>query len=251
MGVVISIVQTVLAAVLHEREDIRQFLSMIDRMPKIFKAFIGGDQLGVTNVNSIVAIGYQHPLILTMLMINAVLVPTGLLTAQAERGTAELLLSRPITRSRVFWMTAALALASQAFLASLVFAGTAVWTRVFDYGEPIPLGPFFNVGINLIALAATAAAISMLAASWFNERTRAIGVLVAYFVASYLLDFAVVWLPQLEVIHPLTLYNYCRPNAVLAEDAIPVADVAVLGSIAIASLAGGWYIWRERDLYAA
>lgn len=251
IGIVISIVQTVLAAVLHEREDVKMFLKVLDNLPSIFKAFIGGDDLMASNVKSIVAIGYQHPLILTMLMINAVLVPSGLLTAQAEHGTMELLLARPLTRTKLYAAVVLAALGSQIILAGLVFLGTAVWTRYFDYGELIPLKGFAFVGLNLAALSVTAASVSTLASAWAGERTIAVGIMVAYFVGSYLLDFAAVWLPSLKRLHPWTLYNYCKPNAVLMADALPTRDLAILVTITVVSLVCGWWVWRRRDIHAA
>lgn len=248
---VIFIVQTVLAAVLHERSEIASFLRMMDKMPKIFKAFIGGDDLMPTNALSIVAIGYQHPLILTSLMINAVIVPSGLLTAESERGTMELLLARPITRTRVYLMTALIASASQLALVSVVFAGTAIWTRYFDYGEPIPLAGFVHVTVHLMSLGLAVVGLALATSTWLNERGKAIGLVVGYLVGSYLMDFSAVWLPSLKAIHPYTLFYYCRPNPILASGEINVRQVATLLAIAGVASTLGWWRWRRRDLYAA
>lgn len=251
LALLIFIVQLVLAFVLHDREDVSSFLKLLDKMPPIFKAFIGGDKLMAGNVQSIVAIGYQHPLVLTLLMINAATTPTGLLTAQVEKGTMEILLARPITRSRVYGLTALLSLGGQAGLVLVLFLGTATWTRVFDYGEQVPLGGFIKVSANLIFLACAVCSLSILAAVWFNERNRAIGLIVGYLVVSYLLDFAAAMLPRLDAFHPYSLFNYCRPLDVLRAGQVPLTHFTVLGSITLISLTLGWAIWRKRDLYAA
>lgn len=251
LAAVIFIVQTVLAAVLHERSEIASFLRMMDKMPKIFKAFIGGDDLMPSNILSIVAIGYQHPLILTSLMINAVLLPSGLLTAESERGTMELLLARPITRTRVYCLTGLLAALSQLVLVSVVFLGTAIWTRYFDYGDPIPLEGFVHVTVHLMALGLAVVGLSLAAATWFNERGKAIGIVVGYLVGSYLMDFSAVWLPSLKYIHPWTLFYYCRPNPILEAGEINTRQIATLLAVALVATALGGWRWRRRDLYAA
>lgn len=251
LAAVIFIVQTVLAAVLHERNEIAGFMRMLDRMPKIFKAFIGGDDLMPTNVLSIVAIGYQHPLILTSLMINAVIVPSGLLTAESESGTMELLLARPITRMRIFILTAVLSLVSQVALVGVVLLGTAIWTRYFDYGEEIPLEGFVHVTAHLAALGAAVVGLSLATSVWLNERAQAIGIVVAYLVGSYLMDFSAVWLPSLKNLHPYTLFYYCRPNPILAAGEINRAQVATLLGVAAVSMALAAWRWRRRDLYTA
>ena len=80
---------------------------------------------------------------------------------------------------------------------------------------------------------------------------RAIGVIVGYLVGSYLLDFASVWLPSLENIHPFTLFYYCVPNAVLKAGELPWPHLAMLFIIGAGSATAGWLYWRVRDIYAA
>ncbi|MBI3735951.1 ABC transporter permease subunit [Candidatus Sumerlaeota bacterium] len=251
LALIIFIVQTVLSYMLHDREDVMNFLKVIDRAPKFFKALIGGDELMPGNVNGVVAIGYQHPLVLIVLMINAVTTPTGLLTAEADRGTMELLLARPITRGRVFAIAAGITFVGQAALVAVLFLGTVIWTRVFDYGTKVDLWLFFLVSVNVTAIALAVAGISILVAVFFNERPRAIGVVVGYLVVSYLLNFTAVFLPRMRAIHPYTLFYYCIPNGVLRAGALPWGHVTLLLSIAFATTLAGFFIWRRKDLAAA
>lgn len=250
LGAVIFIIQSVLSAFLHERDDIVRMLEMFEKAP-FFKAFIGGDSLMPTNVLGIIAIGYQHPIVLTSLMINAVTIPTGLLTAQAEQGLMEHLLARPVTRSRIYFMVAGISYVSQAFLVCVLLFGTSIWTRYFDYGERIELGGFVDAAINLAAMSWAVVSISLLASVFFNERGRAVAVLVGFFVGSYLLHFSIMYLPGLKFLRFITIYNYCDPNKVLNAGGPVWTDLAVLGGITIVCLTSGWFIWRRRDLFAA
>lgn len=251
LGGLISLVQAILSGFLHDRGDLVDMLKLLDKAPKIFRAFIGGDDLMPTNILSIVAIGYQHPTVLLSLMMNAVVVPTGLLTAQAERGTMEILLSRPITRSRVYAITVALSAISQVFLVGLVFLGTAVWTRFFDYGEEVPLLGFFHLALNLAALSLAVVGLALLVSAFSTERNKAIGILVGYLIGSYLLDFSAVWLPRLEAYHPFSLFYYCRANTVLNEGVFPLYNIGMLLGVGVVATFAGWFIWRRRDLFAA
>ncbi len=251
LALVIFIVQTVLAAMLHDREDLRAFLHILDRAPKIFKAFIGGNELMEGNIKGIVAIGYQHPIVLIMLMVNAGTTPTGLLTAELERGTMELLLARPITRGRIYALATLIPMVGQIALVGVIFGSTVLWTNIFDYGEPVPLMPFFLVSVNVAVISCAVVAISVLASAFFNERNRAIGSVVAYLVVSYLLDFCAVWWERLKVIHPWTIYYYCIPNRVLRENHLRATDLSILSVILVVCLVLGYFIWRRKDLAAA
>lgn len=252
LAAVIFIVQTVLSAMLHERENLVQFLKMLDMGPaKIFKTLIGGDELMPGNILGIVAIGYQHPLILICMMISSGAMPTGMLTSEAERGTMEILLSRSLTRRQVFWTAAVLSVLYQVALVAVIFLGTAVWTRFFDYGEAIPLAPFARATINRAALSATTVALSLLCSVFFSDRGTALGVLIGYLVLTYLLQFAASLWSKVAFLKPWTLFNYCVPNAVIRNNAIPWDDMAVLGTVFAISIGLAFFIWNRKDIAAA
>jgi energy-coupling factor transporter ATP-binding protein EcfA2 len=58
-------------------------------------------------------------------------------------------------------------------------------------------------------------------------------------------------MPRLEALHPLTLFNYFRPNQVLKSGSLPWPSLGVLAAVGGVGLFLGWRIWRRRDLYAA
>jgi ABC-type transport system involved in multi-copper enzyme maturation permease subunit len=177
--------------------------------------------------------------------------PSGLLTAEAERGTMELLLARPITRFRIYLLAAIIPILGQAALVGVIFSGTVIWTRFFDYGQEVELLPFALVSINIALSACAVVGISLLAAAYFNERGRAIGVVVGYLVASYLADFSAVWWPRMAAVHPWTIFYYSVPNRVLRAEALSPRDVAVLGTVLVVTAVAGFLIWRRKDLAAA
>jgi len=54
------------------------------------------------DLNPLIAIGYQHPFILFLLLLFAIGVPTGMLAGEVQRGTMELILSRRLQERRIF-----------------------------------------------------------------------------------------------------------------------------------------------------
>lgn len=251
LGLVIFVVQTVLAAMLHDREDLRIFLQAIERLPGFVKALLGGDDLMAGNVLSVVAIGYQHPLVLLCLTIGATTIPTGMLTAEVDRGTMELLLSRPVSRGRLYARAILSTCLGQIALVATIFCGTSIWTRVFDYGRPIPLVPFAKVAANLLLLNYAVTGLAVLASAWFDERPRALAAVVGYLVVAYLLFFSAAMWPRLNFVKPWTPFSYYVPNAILKSGAIPSGDAIVLALAGTLSLALGWFVWRNKDLPAA
>lgn len=251
LAFVIFLVQTVLSFMLHDREDLRIFLQMLDRIPPMFQAMIGGESLSAANLEGVVAIGYQHPLVLICLMVFATATPTGLLTGEVERGGMELLLSRPVTRTRMYILVMMITMLGQALLICTILTATTIWTRVFDYGQPIMMRPFLLIAVNLGALAYAVIGLGHLVAAVMNERGRAVGLLIGYLVFTFLMDFgAVMWEP-LEIIHPYTLFTYYKPNRVIEAGALPYPHLAVLFAVGTISLLAGYVAWRRRDIAAA
>ena len=101
VGFFIFIMQITYCSIAQDNEKVRLMLDLLEKMPGFMKNVIGGEILEVGNITGFIAIGYQHPLVLTLYMIFAVCVPTGLLAGHVQNGTMELILSRSVTKNQV------------------------------------------------------------------------------------------------------------------------------------------------------
>ena len=85
-ALVIFLMQMAICGIIHDNERVKVMLKMIDMMPSILKTALGGESLRVGNVSGLIAIGYNHPLVLLSYMFFAVSVPTGWLTGESQSG---------------------------------------------------------------------------------------------------------------------------------------------------------------------
>ena len=248
IGFIIFIIQILHCGVYHDNENIKAFLSFIERMPSILKNSLGGDMLQMGNISSFIAITYIHPLILTLYMIFAVSVPTGLLAGHVQSGYMELILSRAITKTQVYICTVILTFAGMLALVAIMFLGTVVGTSVYDFGQDIPLYPFFRAAVNGVLLAGACAGVSLLSAASFRSRGRAVGLAVAYLVANYLINLFAYRGSLIKFLEPFSLFYYIHPQKILNESAWPIRDMFVLAAVMIIATIAGGIIWRKRDL---
>lgn len=248
IALVIFLMQLAICGIIHDNQQVKTMLKFLDMMPSIIKSALGGETLQVGNLPALIAIGYQHPLTLLLYMLFAVGIPTALLAGEVQRGTMELILSRPITKLQVYLCAALLTVTGMVALVAVMFFGTFVSTRIYDFGEPIPLGDFLRLAVNGGILSATVGAISLLSAASFSRRGTAVGVSVAYLVANYFVNIIAEWWPRMKVLKTVTIFNYVNPHKVFGQHIWPTSELIILGSLLLAAAILGGIIWNRRDL---
>ena len=246
IALIIFLMQIAVCAIVHDNESVKSFLQFLDFMPSFVKTALGGEMLQAGNTAGLIAIGYQHPLVLLLFMLFAVGTPTLLLTREVQNGNMELILSRSVTKGQVYFCASAITLIGMLTLVLVMFSGTVVATRLYDFGEPIPLDLFFRIAVNGGVVAAAAGAIALLAAGVFGGRNIAVGATVATLVLNYFTWVIAQWWPATSFLKPVTLFYYV--NAMKLYRGWPIDDLGILFGIVAVAITLGAIIWRRRDL---
>ena len=248
IALVIFLLQLAVCGIIHDNQNVKTMLQFLDMLPSIAKAALGGDTLQVGNLPALIAIGYHHPLVLLLYMLFAVGIPTGLLAGEVQRGTMELILSRPITKLQVYLCAALLTVLGMVALVLVMFGGTVVSTRIYEFGEPVPLRDFFRMAINGGMVAGAVGAISLLSAASFSRRGTAVGVAVAFLVVNYFVSIIADWWPRMKVLKSFTIFNYANGYKVFSLHVWPVSEMIILTAILLTAAILGAIIWNRRDL---
>jgi len=246
IALIIFLMQIAVCAIVHDNENVKAFLTFLDVLPSFIKTALGGETLQVGNLPSLIAIGYQHPLVLFLYLLFAVGAPTMLLTGEVQKGTMELILSRAATKTQVYLGAVFLTLAGMVALVVTMFLGTVVATRHFDFGQTIPLDLFFRIAVNGGLVAGAAGAIALCAAGVFPGRSLAVTATIAVVVLNYFAWIVAQWWPRLGFLKPATLFYYA--NGLKLSRGWPVGDMSVLLAIIVIAIAVGIFSWRRRDL---
>ncbi len=208
--------------------------------------FGGGDIFSLTGS---VALGFVHPIAVGLNLVFAAGFAATAVAGERQRGTLEVLLSRPLSR-RVLYAT--LALAGAAFIgitvAGLTFGawlGSAVTGRTAELGVAnLPL-LWLNVALLYWALGA----IALLASVSFDRVSPAISLTLAVVLVSYFLDVLGSLWPDAKGLQPFSLFHYVDPKTILA--GFPHrGDFALLAVVAGAAVAAALLIFPRRDLAA-
>ncbi len=245
-ALVIFLMQLAVCAIVHDNASVQTFLKFIEVLPAFIKTALGGQMLQAANLPGLILIGYQHPLVLFLYLLFAVGVPTTLLTGEVQRGTMELILSRPATRTQVYVCATVLTLAGMFALVLVMFLGTVAGTSLYDFGQRIPLDLFFRIAVNGGLVAGAAGAIALFCAGALAGRNKAVGATVAFLVLDYFAWIVAQWWPRLSLLKPATLFYYSS-NPKLGYG-WPLGDIAVLLLVTLAASVAGGVVWRRRDL---
>lgn len=246
IALLIFLMQIAVSGIVHDNEKVKTFLSFLDAMPSIVKATLGGEMVRLGNTAGLLAIGYNHPFVMFLFMLFAVGTPTGLLAGEVQRGTMELILSRPTTKTQVYLCAGILTLVGMFALALVMFLGTVAAIHIFTFPDRIPLAMFFRIAINAGLLASTFGAFALLCAATFGRLYTAVAVAVAFLVANYFLAITSNWWPRAAFLKRATLF-YLIDSSNLWQG-WPIRNMALLALILVGVAALGAVIWHRRDL---
>ncbi|MHC4072023.1 MAG: hypothetical protein ACYTGS_08345, partial [Planctomycetota bacterium] len=243
----IFLFQIAICGVVHDNERVKALLQYVEMLPDFIKAFMGGEILEVGNVAGLIAIGYQDPFVLLLYMLYAVGVPTALLAGEVQRGTMELILSRQTTKTHIYICAGLITVVGMYALVLIMFTGTVVATRLYDFYQEVPLYSFLKIAIVGGMLASAVGGIALLAAACFR-RGLAVSLTVGYLVVNYFISIIADWWPRMKWLEPVTIFNYVDGPAMFEKAGWPIGDICVLLSLLIVSTVAGGIIWSRRDL---
>lgn len=166
-----------------------------------------------------------------------------------ERGTIDFMLTRPISRVKLYFGRALAS--SVAVLAFVLFSIAAAVPIAKIAGIEIAVKNHvlmtfvgFLFGISIVGIAS-------LIGAWASERGRANmmtgGILVVMYVANILAQLK----DNLHWMRYISLFHYFDSHAALIHGELNVTSVLVLLAVAIVTLACGAFIFNKRDIYAA
>jgi hypothetical protein len=247
IGLLIFLMQIGVAAIVHDNLNVRTFLAFINMLPSIVKTALGGDMLDSGSMTALLTVGYQHPFVMFLQMVFVVGVPAGLLTAEVQKGSMELILSRAVAKTHVYICAAIVAVVGTFGLVLVMFGGTAAAVNLYTFSEPIDLHLFFRIAMTSGLLACTFGAFALLIAVTFRRFYAAVGVAVAFLTLNYFVAIVAQWWPDLKFLRKATLFYLIYYSNLW--QGWPVRNMAILAAIALAVAGVGALIWRRRDLF--
>jgi ABC-type transport system involved in multi-copper enzyme maturation permease subunit len=218
---------------------------LVDALPPALKVLAGSAD--IASPTGYMGSGYLHPVALAIqgaIAISMAAAPA----REAEDGTAELVLSRPIPPAR--WLAAhACAMATAlAVVAGGGYLGGLVAAVSVEDLAPVSPGPLAGaVAVGFLCFLAVGG-VALMVASLVRAGGRAVGLAAGFLLVSYALDYlAQVW-SLVEPLGPLSIFHYLDPQEILGSGGVQIGDALVLAGVALATCAAALVLIERRDL---
>jgi len=194
-------------------------------------------------------IGFQHPLAIAMLGIFATGATATAIAGERQRGTLEVLLSRPLSRTKVYLTLAVAILLILAVVLAALLAGMGVGSALQGVAEDIDAGRLPLVFANGLMVWAAFAAFGLAASVSFDRAGPAIGLSLAYLVVNYFVEILgslwtdVAWSQEYSLLH------HFQPGEILTGELDP-GDLLILSVAILVPVVYALIVFPRRDLAA-
>jgi len=216
----------------------------------LLRTLLGSDIVGNITPTVLVTIGFGHPVLYALTWAFLLAVCTRVTVGELDWGTADLLLTLPVSRTKVYTSVSVVWLVAGVPISAAPLAG--VW--IGEMLAPLPIvavaDAVFEVFADVIDQIDAIGGLTMGGDPFARRRGHAIAVVLGVLIASLFLNFLAQYWSAVDRIAFMSLLHYYRPLPVVRAETLPTADIGVLAGVALlAWLIGLWY-FRQRDIPA-
>lgn len=221
---------------------------ILDQMSPVMKAFLEDSFFSMLTYDGAAAFGFNHPIVLTLLVLLAITIPGHHITRELETGTLELLLSHPFRRNSLLfslWLSGAMILffiivvSLAGSLSSIVLFHDLTWSMACRLA-----GISFNLWLLMLLIFTYTLMISVF--SKMGIKAGNISALITFFF--YILYFlAEIW-NTLAFTRPFNIFSYYEPQKVMQRQDHLLQDVLVLAILVAACLWISLRRFARRDI---
>jgi ABC-2 type transport system permease protein len=220
-------------------------------LKNLVNALVGADLAENVTATSLVTIGFSHPLLYAFVWGFLLTTCTRIIAGEIDRGTADLLLSLPLSRARVYASISVAWMLGGMLICAAPLVGIWLGELASPMSEPLKLSRLRTAPVNLFALYLAIGCGTMLVSSLVARRGTAIAVVLATLLASFLLSFLAQFWPIARHISFLGVLDYYRPLETVRTGKWPITEITVLCTSAIVLWLGGLWHFSRRDIPAA
>lgn len=226
--------------------DAPELEQLVEQMPEGMRAAFGmaeiDDLFSPTGYLDSQLFAMMSPLVLLIFGVGA---GAQAIAGDEDRGTLELVLAQPLSRTRIVLERAAAIGLLVLLLVAIHWVVLAVAGLLVDLRPPS--GGLIAVHVSLLLLVLLFAALALAVGAATGRRGLAIGVSAAVGVVAYMLDSFGPLVDQLEPLRPLSPFYLYRGADPLSQGLDPL-HAGVLAATTLIVLAVGVWVFERRDV---
>lgn len=224
------------------------FEAILSQLPPQLQVLFSDQFFNRISVKGAAAFGFNHPLVLAILAITAIIIPAAHIAGEAETGTLELLLAYPIRR-RQFILTLWL---STVTLLLLIITGAWIGAfsalAIYDYITFEIFSKMLQIGINLWLLFILIMSYALLISTFGKEGSK-VGIRsAAITLIFYLLNFLSTMWESIHFIKPFNIFTYYQPQKLMFDERSFWGNAAVLLILVAVCMLAAMKQFNRRDI---
>lgn len=229
LGVALMGVLALLTFVLPQIQDgLGGIFEQLPFVKSLFTAMLGSELGDEITARSMQAFIWVHPTVLALIWAHEIAVCTRIPAGEIDRGTIDVLLGFPISRRQLYTNETIIWLVSGLLILLMGLLGHRLAAPSMPASMRPELGRVALVMANLYGVYVAVGGIAFLVSALSDRRGRAVALIFAILLLSFLLNFlAQLWQPAKQIAF-LGLMNYYQPAQILLRGELPYADVVVL-----------------------
>ncbi len=228
--------------------DLAENLLQVEFIRKVISAFLGTDAGAVIGPAAMCAMAWAHPIVLALVWSLTILICTRVPAGEVDRGTVDVLLSLPVTRTGVYLSETLVWTLAGAIVIGLGLCGNILGAWSIETRLSGTVAQRAWVSANLFALYLAVGGAAWLASALCDRRGRAVAVVLAMLIASFVLNFLAAFNETIRRFSFLSVMDYYRPLFVLQGDTRPGKDISVLLTVGIVCWILGALVFTRRDV---
>jgi ABC-type transport system involved in multi-copper enzyme maturation permease subunit len=215
-------------------------------LPPQLANFGGGD---LFSLGGIIALGFIHPIAIGLNLVFAAAFAVSAVAGERQRGTLEVLLSRPLGRRTVYG-TLAISLVLFIGVTEAAFVvGALIGSIVAGVSGELATSNLPILWLNGVLLFSALAAVALAASVSFDRVSPAAGITLTVVIVEYFLYVLGTLWPDAKWLQPYSLFDYVDAKAVLAGLA-DKSDFLLLGAVTVIAAVFALVVFPKRDLAA-
>lgn len=232
----------------------RNFTDMFVRLPffkTVLSALVGADVGAAISSTGLMTVGVAHPFLFAVTWAFYVTTCTRITAGEIDRGTADLLLSLPVSRASAYLSASIPWMLSAAAICIAVWCGVLLGVRIFPPDEPIDAMKLRFPLLNLMAFYLAIGGISTGISAFCSRRGVAVAASLAVLLWSFFWNFLCALLPKLAPAAVLGLLHFYRPLESVRREEYAWIDITALVIAGTAIWLIGLRRFATRDIAAA
>ena len=196
-----------------------------------------------------ITLGLQHPLAIAMVAIFAIGASSTAVAGERARGTLEVLLARPISRTTLYVSILVALLLAVLIVLVAILGGMVGGSIAQGISDELDLAQMPLVVLNGFLLWAAFTTFGMAASVSFDRPGPAIGLSVAYLLVNYFLEILGSLWTDVAWSQEYSLFHHFDPGAILTGD-LRATDLLIVGVAAVVPIVYAVIVFPRRDLAA-